>query len=139
MQAEHGTAHPALRAVLHDSHGEVAELHRRRKGPLLQGRPHLFGNPWRYFAAVDHGFGAFADSRIQGADQRLTRARRGQLFRAELAFFVADSPIGPGLGTVFGVLLGVDHLAYESSPRTGCGEDFRPRRALVLGKRAMLR
>ena len=119
VQAEHRAPHPFLRARLHGSHGEVAVLHRRREGTLLQRRPHLFGNPGRHVAAVDHRFGALADTRVEGTDQRFAGARRGQVLAPEFAFFVADGPIGPGLG----VLLGIDHLAYESSPRRGRGED----------------
>ena len=140
----------SVRPLLHDTDGEVAELHRRGKGAFLVRSPHLLRDALRNGAMVHHKFGALADSRIQRADQSLVIARTAELLGAQLALLRADGPVCG----CFCVLRRGSHLAYESSARPPAGGRGRPGvprclhviyaraagpRAAVLGMGALLR
>jgi hypothetical protein len=118
MQAKDGLAGPVPRPLLHDAHGEIAELHGGGERALLVGGTHPLGDTRGNFSTVHHEFGALADARVQGADEGFVRSRALELLGADLALIRAGGPICGGLC----MLLGSSHLAYESSARLPADE-----------------
>src|SRR5205823_1745466 len=77
VEAEDRAVDERRRALLDDTHIEVAVLHRPWKVALLEWRPHR-GVLARGYAALEHqNLSAPADARMQGADQDVPGARIG--------------------------------------------------------------